>query len=694
MPRAFWLFLSVCGALFAENRFELIAASVESENNVTVAEGDVSLRGEDGAYMRADRLIYCQDTGEAELFGNVYFSRIGGDLMLADYLKLQNANGRDGMVDHFFTVSNKSPLWLAGNEAIVDGNISTIKQGSVSGCAPASPDWSFRFSEARHDQEKQWVEIRNAVFYAGRVPVFYMPFFGYYTDDKRRSGFLFPRFGSSKDDGTRFELPFYLAPSDWWDLEFWDQARYKRGDGLGLYFRWVDSPYSKGAINLGRFKNKQEYLGRYVNEREVKQGGDLIYERSRIFTSPSSNTQEGLIIDYQDYNDIEYIDLHSLDGGKLDRDIGALITNKADYFLKGDDAYLGVYSRYFKNYKNPLKNDALAQILPEAHGHLFARSLFFDNLLISADARARNFTRKEGNKAQDYEIDVPISYHLPLFDDYLLFDAKLETSRYQIRYLDQIATKLESGIENRQTLTLGLSTLLAKPYNDVFHTIGFSASLSDPFYHSVTGDFDRDFTDAGAKQSGYKTASLNLTQFLYDKRGRAFLTHRANQIASIEDNASWFDLENELTLKLFDQSLTNKLRYSHDLSAVVSSVTDFSGSISDFEYALTHLYENPTGKQVAKRYMQASIGYRLSANDAISGRYERDLLENQTRGWRVALNHKSGCWQSELSFERATTPYNVGSRSSSSKINDIIYLRLILIPFGEVSQQLYANEKS
>ncbi|MDR2152979.1 MAG: hypothetical protein LBO72_09165 [Helicobacteraceae bacterium] len=694
MHRALWLLLCVCGALVAENRFELIAASVESENNVTIAEGDVSLRGEDGAYMRADRLIYCQDTGEAELFGNVYFSRVGGDLMLADYLKLRSADSRSGLVDHFFTISNKSPLWLAGNEAIVEGNISIIKQGSVSGCAPSSPDWSFRFGEAKHDQEKQWVELRNAFFYAGRVPVFYMPFFGYYTDDKRHSGFLFPRFGSSKDDGARFELPFYLAPNDWWDLEFWDQLRYDRGDGLGLYFRWVDSPYSRGAINLGRFKNNEAYLNKYSDEKEIKQGGDLIYERSRIFTSPSSNAQEGLLIDYQDYSDIEYIDLHSLENRKLNREISALITNKVDYFIKSDEAYLGVYSRYFKDYKNPLKNDALAQILPEARGHLFTRSLFLDNLLFSADAKARNLTRKVGSKAQDYAIGVPISYHLPLFNDYLLFDAKLDTSLYQIRYQDQIGTKLKNGTENSQTLTLGLSTLLAKPYGDNFHAIGVSASFSDPLYRDVKGDFDWDFTDMGSDQSGVQTASFALTQFLYDKKGSAFLTHRAKQTVSLEDNATWYDLQNELSLNFFGHTLKNKLLYSHDFNAIVSSSTDFSGAFGDFDYALTHLYENTSGKKVDKRYLQASIGYKLSANDKILGRYERDLLEKQDRGWIAALNHKSGCWQSELSFERTITPYNIGSRGSSSRINDIIYFRLILVPFGEVSQQLYANERT
>ncbi|MDR1450934.1 MAG: hypothetical protein LBI57_01170 [Helicobacteraceae bacterium] len=683
-----------CVGVFAESRVELIAANVKNEGNVTIAEGDVSLRGENGAYMRADRLIYCHDSGETELFGNVYFSQIGGDLMLADYLKLRAANIRSGNVDHFFSLSNNSRLWIAGNEAIVEGNISIVRDGSVSGCAPSNPDWSFRFSEAKHDQEKQWVELRNAFFYAGRVPVFYMPFFGYHTDDKRHSGFLFPRIGSSKDDGARFELPFYLATEDEWDLEFWDQSRYKRGNGLGLHFRWADSPYSRGAINLGRFKNKEEYVSRYGDERRVKQGGDLIYERSRVFTSPSSNAQEGLIIDYQDYNDIEYIDLHSLDRGKLGRETSLLVTNKIDYFLKGDATYLGVYSRYFKDYKNPPQNDRLAQILPEVHGSLFTRSLFIDNLLVSADVKARNLTRKEGSKANDYTVVVPLNYHKSLFDDYLLFDAGLETSRYEIRYSDQIATRLQSGIDTSQTFRLGLSTLAAKPYENVFHTIGIGASFADPFYRKTKGDFDSDFTDAAAARSEERTASFNLTQFLYDNNGRLLLTHRADQLVSLENDANLYDLHNEIALNFFGQSVRSRLTYSHGYSAIVSSATDLRGSVGDLEYSATHLYENPTGERVAKRYLNASLGYQLNANAKLIGAYQRDLLAKQDRGWSVGLNHTSGCWQSELSFERSTTPYNIGSSGSSSKINDIIYLRLILIPFGEVKQQLYADEKT
>ncbi|MDR2034917.1 MAG: hypothetical protein LBP89_09905 [Helicobacteraceae bacterium] len=689
MFRAFWLFSFIAIALFAESRVELIAANVKSEGNVTIAEGDVSLRGENGDYMRADRMIYCQDTGEAELFGNVYFSRPGGDLMLADYIKLRDVDRRSGNVDHFFTISNQGQIWLAGNEASVEGNISIIRKGSVSGCAPASPDWSFRFQQAKHDQEKQWVELSHAVFYAGRVPIFYMPFFGYYTDNKRHSGFLFPRFGSSKKEGALFEIPFYIAEMDQWDLEFWDQARYKRGDGLGLYFRWVDSPYSNGSINLGKFKEKEEYEIANKDDRQVKQGGDLLYERTRLFTSASSALQEGLLIDYQDYNDIEYVDLHSLDSSKLNRDISAIVTNKADYFLKGDSAYLGVYSRYFKDFKKPDNNDRLAQILPEAHASLFTRSLYFDNLLYDVDFRARNFTRKEGSKAQDYTISIPIGYHFSLFDDYLLLSARLDSSRYQIDYFDQIGSaNLERGRRDRQTFTLDLSTLLAKPYENAFHTIGFGTSLSDPFYYKSDGDF----VEVADESASKRTASLYLTQFLYDKKGSAILTHRLNQSAKIEDGTTWLNMENEIVANFLRQRLSVRTIYSHEYGAVTLNTTGLSGSLGAIDYSLTRLYEYD-GEKTTKRYLKGSLGYDIDSRNRIVGEYQRDQLENADRGWRAALAHKSGCWNAELSFERTITPYNAGG-GSSSKTDDTIYLRLILAPFGDVNQKLYSKERT
>ena len=114
MYRAFAFFCLLCAVAAAESQIELIAQSVSNENNRTVASGDVSIRS-DGRYARADHLILCRDTGEAELFGNVYLADGDDNIMVGDYLWLKDTASKNALIDHFFTISGETNLWMSAN---------------------------------------------------------------------------------------------------------------------------------------------------------------------------------------------------------------------------------------------------------------------------------------------------------------------------------------------------------------------------------------------------------------------------------------------------------------------------------------------------------------------------------------------------------------------------------------------------
>lgn len=669
---------------------ELIAKNVRQEGNLTHAGGDVLLR--DGQrFLRSDRLILCQDRNEAELFGNVYLSQPNQDILVGDYLKLSNEGYRRGWVDNLFTLSGESGLWLAGSEAELEGNLSTVRGGSVSGCNPASPDWSIRFSTAKHDRGEEWIDLYNTRFYAGSVPVFYMPYFGYSTNMNRRSGLLFPRFGQSSEEGTLYEQPFYYAPQDTWDLELWPQTRSNRGDGLAGTLRFVDSPHSKGNINLGRFQDKNDF----ARQREIVSpehwGVEIDYERSRLLTRPGDVRQEGLVLRYQDYSDVEYIQLESVSPDKRGREIDALVTDKIDYFYKTDQLYGGLYARHFNDLRNP-EGDNLVHIAPESHGHLFTRPLFLDNLLLSADLKHRNFERKEGVEATDWRLSLPLGYHFSLFNDYLLISTLMQSDYYQIRYTEP---GYDDGTHEQRQLRLSASTLVAKPYEKFFHTLGTGITYNEPLLNRTRGVFDANFTgeaDTAVSQE-YPTATLKLSQYFHNQNGLAVLTHRLSQPVVLDENNTLLNLENEFILRPTQElSLSNRSRWSHEYDALISASTTLKKS-GTLAYSITYLYENKTGDEVTNRYVSADASYKLSARHRFSGEIARDLLADENRGWRLAHTYNKGCWQTELSFTRRITPYTTAEGETDSRINDIIFLKLNLVPLGEVEQQLYERER-
>ncbi len=89
-----------------------------------------------------------------------------------------------------------------------------LKNGTFTSCLPGDNSWSVVGSEVIHDREEQVVEVWNARFKIGKVPVFYSPYMQLPVGDKRRSGFLIPNAKFTSNNGFEFLLPYYwnIAP--------------------------------------------------------------------------------------------------------------------------------------------------------------------------------------------------------------------------------------------------------------------------------------------------------------------------------------------------------------------------------------------------------------------------------------------------------------------------------------------------
>lgn len=90
-----------------------------------------------------------------------------------------------------------------------------LKNGTFTSCLPGDNSWSVVGSEVIHDREEQVVEVWNARFKIGKVPVFYSPYMQLPVGDKRRSGFLIPNAKFTSNNGFEFSLPYYwnIAPT-------------------------------------------------------------------------------------------------------------------------------------------------------------------------------------------------------------------------------------------------------------------------------------------------------------------------------------------------------------------------------------------------------------------------------------------------------------------------------------------------
>ncbi len=109
-------------------------------------------------------------------------------------------------------------------------------------CPPGSNAWSLRANRLKLDQESGLGIARDAHLRIAGMPVLYTPYLQFPIDDRRRSGFLAPSFGSSQDNGFELKTPYYwnIAPN--LDATFTPRLMSERGLLLGTELRWLTRP--------------------------------------------------------------------------------------------------------------------------------------------------------------------------------------------------------------------------------------------------------------------------------------------------------------------------------------------------------------------------------------------------------------------------------------------------------------------
>ncbi|OCG23864.1 LPS assembly protein LptD [Gilliamella sp. wkB108] len=115
-----------------------------------------------------------------------------------------------------------------------------LKNGSFTSCPINDSTWNIKGTTVIHDNKEQLLEVWNAVFRIGKVPVLYSPYLQLPTGDKRRSGLLMPNISYDSIDGVDFSLPIYwnIAPN--YDATFTPRELQHRGLQLQTEFRYLN----------------------------------------------------------------------------------------------------------------------------------------------------------------------------------------------------------------------------------------------------------------------------------------------------------------------------------------------------------------------------------------------------------------------------------------------------------------------
>ncbi len=218
-----------------------------------------------GQQLETDELIYDPRTGQVRIPGWLRYS--GPRLNVSADGARYDTRARSGRFDAVrYTIPRTTARGSAASAELIDPDHARLERFSFTTCPPEQDDWQIESSSVDMNLKEGVGTARNARLTFKGIPLLYSPWLSFPLDDRRKSGFLYPGFGYSADDGLDISVPWYwnIAPNQ--DATVTARWIEKRGPLLGLEHRFL-TPRQAGEFRIDWLpEDKRTREGRYYGE--------------------------------------------------------------------------------------------------------------------------------------------------------------------------------------------------------------------------------------------------------------------------------------------------------------------------------------------------------------------------------------------------------------------------------------------
>jgi LPS-assembly protein len=351
------------------------------------AQGSVRLT-QDGVSLLADSVIYRRFTGDALAQGRIEMFK-DGDTLTGDRLSLNMVSQRGELMNGRLFIK-KSNFRVRGKVMEKTGAESyRVENGSFTTCDGDKPSWRFEARQLEVTLD-EFATARDAVFYAGELPIFYTPYLIYPVKRERQSGLLLPKLGHSSKKGIYYNQPYYWAIDPSKDVTFNVDIETARGVGTGGDFRYLRPHGSEGRL---------QWFGIYDTKAD-KGRGEIDQNHLEVLsadTTLASNIH--LIADRAYYRDY----------GELSGDYNRQLLESSAFFDHKWERYdLTGELRYAQDLL-AVNNDATLQRLPSLGFTAAGEKL--GPLFLSMDSGFTNFQRISGVTGERLQLHPRLSWY-------------------------------------------------------------------------------------------------------------------------------------------------------------------------------------------------------------------------------------------------------------------------------------------
>jgi LPS-assembly protein len=202
--------------------------------------------------LQADDVTYNSDSTAYDARGDVRYQE-AGMLLRADRMT-GTTTPNQGDADHVtYQLLQSRGNGVADHATVMDPQHGRLRLATYSTCDVGKHTWEFRAKTINLNKDTGVGVARSGTMRFKGVPFMYLPYFTFPLDDRRKSGFLYPSFGSSSHSGTYFSIPYYLNLAPNYDATIEPRYYSDRGAMLAGEFRYL-LPKSNGTFYA-------EYMG-------------------------------------------------------------------------------------------------------------------------------------------------------------------------------------------------------------------------------------------------------------------------------------------------------------------------------------------------------------------------------------------------------------------------------------------------
>ncbi len=217
------------------------AADVSRENKQAIFSGNVEVVKDD-QLLEADHITYNNSNDTIDINGSVYYQS-PGLLVSGDSANMNMADNTGHIKNAQYRLPKRRARGSASEVNIKGRNQSSYKDIKYTTCRPGNEDWVLEAGKLEINKETGVGVARDTVFRFKGIPFFYLPYASFPIDDRRKSGFLVPSFGSSDNTGADISTPYYINIAPNMDATIVPRMMSKRGLMLGGEFRYLTKNY-------------------------------------------------------------------------------------------------------------------------------------------------------------------------------------------------------------------------------------------------------------------------------------------------------------------------------------------------------------------------------------------------------------------------------------------------------------------